>query len=51
MFTDRVWAFNFVGGAQWNKTSHHKDTGGASITMTQVAIIPKGVWKKVELEK
>ena len=51
MFTDRVRAFNLVGGAQWNKIAHHKDAAGASITMTQVAIIPKGVWKKVEVEK
>lgn len=50
LFTERVGVFKFGMKALWVRIGHHKDTGGATTTMTQVALIPKESWRKTEEE-
>ena len=50
-FTERIRVFNFIRGAKWFKIAHHKDTGGASTAITQVAILPKCDLNQIKPEK
>ena len=45
-FTERIRSFNFIGQAQWVKVVHHKDAGGATTTISHIAILPKEVWNR-----
>lgn len=50
LFTERIRVFNFGLKALWVRVGHHKEAGGATTTMTQVALKPKEIWSRTQEE-